>query len=61
MKVRPMVHDFHPALERLGTWGCLERRETWASLMMGVFANRGLRLSRMADQVSLNIRADRAA
>jgi hypothetical protein len=51
----------HHALKKLGQWGRPESMQTLALLMTGIFNSRDVRLSRIAEQVPLDIQEDSVA
>jgi hypothetical protein len=56
-----LYHELHRALKRLGKWGRPESMQTLALLMTGIFNSRDVRLSRIAEQVPLDIQEDSVA
>jgi hypothetical protein len=51
----------HHALKKMGNWGRPESMQTLALLMTGIFHSRDVRLSRMAENVPLDIQEDSVA
>jgi hypothetical protein len=56
-----LYHQLHRALKVLGKWGRPEGRQTLALLMTGIFHSRDVRLSRIAENVPLDIQEDSVA
>jgi len=56
-----LYHQLHHALKDLGKWGRPEMLQTLALMMTGIFHSRDVRLSRIAENVPLDIQEDSVA
>jgi hypothetical protein len=56
-----LYHQVHHALKKMGYWGRPESMQTLALLMTGIFHSRDVRLSRIAENVPLDIQEDSVA
>lgn len=56
-----LYHQLHQALKNMGNWGRPETMQTLALMMTGIFHSRDVRLSRIAENVPLDIQEDSVA
>ncbi len=56
-----LYHQLHHALKHLGKWGRPESMQTLALLMTGIFHSRDVRLSRIAENIPLDVQEDSVA